>query len=69
MKLYAPGDRVEVNIRGGLGDVSPQWVTAVVTGPTDSRYGWTPATTDSPWHPRIERGPGWLQTEIRETNS
>ena len=66
MKLYQPGDRVEVNLNGGMGEIEPKWVPAVVTSTTDSRYGWTPATTTSPWHPRIQRGPGWAQDEIRE---
>jgi len=66
LKLYQPGDRVEVNLNGGMGDIAPKWVPAVVTSTTDSRYVWTPATTTSPWHPRIQRGPGWAQDEIRE---
>ena len=65
MKLYQPGDIVEVDVNSGLSDV-PNWVQAVVTNATDPRYGWTPATTTSPWHPRIQRGPGWAQDEIRE---
>ena len=68
MKLFQPGDVVEVDVNAGLSD-TPRWVQAIVVGSTDSRHGWTPAVTTSKWHPRIERGPGWLQTEIRETSS
>ena len=67
LKLYQPGDIVEVDVNSGMSDV-PRWVQAVVTGMTDSRYGWTPAVTTSAWHPRIERGPGWTQGEIREAS-
>ena len=68
MILFKPGDVVEVDVNSGLSD-TPRWVQAVVTGSTDSRYGWTPAVTTSPWHPRIERGPGWNPGEIREARS
>lgn len=68
MKLYQPGDVVEVDVDSGKG-IAPNWVRAVVTNATDPRHGWTAAATTDPWHPRIQRGPGWNQDEIREVNS
>ena len=69
MTLYERGDRVEVDINSGLG-IQALWIPAVVTCPTDSLHGWTPARTESSCsHPGISRGPGWNQDEIRRRES
>ena len=69
MNRYEPGDKVEVNIRGGITGEA-QWVAAVVTGATHPTYGWTAAmTTSKSDYAVISRGPGWNQDEIRRRES
>ena len=61
MKTFQPGDRVWVDINSGINGDERNWRPATVTSPTDQQYGWTMARTDC----GLERGPGWLQDEIR----
>ncbi len=61
MTTYLPGDRVLVDINAGINGDERNWRLATVTHPTSAKYGWTAARTDC----GLERGPGWLQNEIR----
>ena len=61
MKTFEPGAKVLVNVNGGTGRDEPDWRPAVVTHHTNQQYGWTAARTIC----GIQRGPGWLQDEIR----
>ena len=69
MNRYEPGDKVEVNICGGIGSEA-QWIPVVVTGATHPTYGWTAAmTTSKSDYAVISRGPGWNQDEIGRRES